>query len=420
MGYRVKVFLDKVICTQKESITTADLFRLVTTAVTDSDVAVDIHPVQRLRSGEQFTYAKVIFDGYADAPTLGLVLLGFDMDLNRGWNDNEAKTREITGATENKIKERGFIKDVVSGDAWGFIKTWTVEMIDMIVSMDDNDRVLDWSELIPLTGGYGAPISIRLVARTKDPSDAGADYSVFLTVTYEQTLGISDAPTSKVWEECRTPKTPSAAGSWVGRWGSTGGSPNDLSTSILVSKNKLYVNMLDVTVTELNAKTNEQVVTTSEAVPISRVFVELGFRGSQRKLESADPQTVFSQSKVADVASLGGGGIADLSIERDSSSGGASSPYFTRFTVEQSISSDATSIYKLSGLEFSVDKLALHEQIGPDFLWLGNQAVLEIYRIIENGAFTRFGLIYLRPVTNVLYRDGTTFPVAKTLEHMVV
>jgi hypothetical protein len=424
MGYAVKVFLDKVVCRQKESVTTADLFRLVTTVATDSNADVEIQPIQRLRSGEQFTYAQVIFDGYAEAPTLGLVVLGFDVDRNRGWTDNEDTIREITGATENKIKERGFIKDVASGDAWGFIKTWTVEMIDTIISRDDDDRVLDWSELIPLTGGYGAPISIRLHAKTKDPSDVGADYSVFLTVTYEQMLqGISDARTTKVWEECKTPKTPSTPENWVGRWGSTGGSPSNLSTSILISKNKLYVNMLDVTVTELNAKTNEQVVTTSEAVPISRVFMELGFKGSQRTLESAEPQTVFSQTKVADVASLGlggGGGLPDFTIERDSRNGAGSSPYFTRFTVESSISSDATSIYNISGPEFGVEKLALHEQIGPDFLWLGNQAVLEIYRIIENGVFTRFGLIYLRPVTNVLYRDGRTFPVAKTLEHMVL
>ncbi len=422
MGYTVNVFLDKVVCRQKESITTADLFQLVTTAVTDSDVKVKIHGTQRLRSGEQFTYAQTIFDGYAASPTLGLVLLGFDLDLNRGWTDNEGEVRKITGATENKIKERGFIKDVVSGDAWAFIKTWTVEMIDMIVSMDSNDRVLDWSQLIPLTGGYGAPISFRLEARTNNPSAVGADYSVFLKVTYEQILtGISNAPrTSGVWVECKTPKTESTPENWVGRWGSTGGSPNNLSTSILISKNKLYVNMLDVTVTELNSKTNEQVVTTSEAVPISRVFVELGFRGSaQRKLESADPQTVFSQTKVADVASLGGG-IADLTTDRDKSSAADSSPYFTRFTVEASISSDATSIFNVSGPDFGPEKLALHEQIGPDFLWLSNQAVLEIYRIIENGVFMRFGLIYLRPVINVLYREGQTFQVAKALEQMVL
>jgi hypothetical protein len=421
MGYTVKVVLDKVVCRQKESITTADLFQLVSTVVTDSDVKVEIQPIQRLRSGEQFSYAETIFDGYADSPTLGIVLLGFDIDMNRGWTDNEAEIRKITGATENKIKERGFIKDVVSGDAWGFIKTWTVEMIDMIVSMDTNDRVLDWSQLIPLTGAYGSPISFKLEARTTDPDDVGADYSVFLTVTYQQKLqGISDARTSKVWVDCRKPNTESAPENWVGRWASTGGSPSNLSTSIVISKNKLYVNMLDVTVTELDSKTNQQVVSTSEGVPISRVFVELGFRGStQRRLESTAPESVFSQSKVADVASLGGG-LTDLTMDRDRPMG-SSSPYLTRFTVEASISSDATSIYNISGLEFEPDQLALHEQIGSDFIYLSNQAVLEIYRIRENGVFTRFGLIYLRPVTNLLYiRDGGTFQVAKTLEDMVI
>jgi len=420
MAYWVKVRLDKVVCRQKESITTADLFQLVTTVVTDSDVKVQIHETQRMRSGEQFTYAKIIFDGFAEQPTLGLVALGFDLDLNRGWTDNEAKIREITGATEAKIKEKGFIKDLASGDYWTFIATWTVEMIDQIVSWDSNDRVIDSSELLPLNGGYGAPISFRVEAKTKDPNAVGADYSVFFTVTYEQTLSLSDGRTSKAWEECKTPKTQSAPQNWVGRWASTGGSPANLSTSIVISKNKLYLNMLDVTVTDLNSKTNEQVVTFSEAVPISRVFMELGFKGSERKLESDEPESVFAQSMTANVVALSGGGIADLTMDRDRRASGDKTPYFTRFTAESSISSDATSIFHLSGPEFSVEKLALREQIGPDFLWLQNRAVLEIYRIIENGVFSRFGLIYLRPVNNVLYRDGSTFPVAKMLEHVVV
>jgi hypothetical protein len=423
MTYKVKVWVDKVVCRKKESVTTADLFQLVTVATTDIANTVEvIQPIQRLRSGEQFTYAATVFEGEADTPILGLIVLGFDIDANKGWTGNEAKVREITDVSEDKIKERGFIKDVATGDAWAVFKTWVVEMIDITVSMDYNDRVIEWGEPIPLNGGYGAPVTLRLEAKTKDPDDAGADYSVFLTVTYEQILqGISDAPRmSKVWEECKTPKTQSSPQNWVGRWASTDGSPSNVSTSIVISKNKLYVNMLDVTVTELNTKTNQQVVTFSEAVPISRVFMELGFKGSQRKLESDERETVFSQSMTANVAALGGGGIADLTMERDKRTRGEESPYFTRFTAESSISSDAASIFHLSGPESGVEKLALREQIGPDFLWLQNRAVLEIYRIIENGVFSRFGLIYLKPVNNVLYRDGSNFQVAKTLEHMVV
>jgi hypothetical protein len=396
------------------------LFQLVTTVVTDSATEVDIHELKRLRRDESATYAKVLFKGYAESPTLGLVLLGFDIDRNSLWADNEAEIRKITGATEDKIREGGFIKDVAEGDAWAFIRTWTVEMIDMIISMDRNDRVLDWSALIPLSGApYSSSIKLPLEAKTKNPDEVGADYSVHLMITYSQVPpGFSDARASKVWVPCKTPDTESRRDNWVGRWHSTGGSPESLSVSILITKNKLYTNMLDVSVTELNSKNNDQTVSTSDAVPISRVFVELGFRGStSRKVESEEPVTIFSQVTEASFASIGG---IEVTTERDAPQGPTGSPYFTRFSVETSIASDAVSKFRLSGPDFGLEKIALHEQIGPDFLWLSNQAVLEIYRIIEDGVHTRFGLIYLRPVTNILYREGRTFQLAKTLEHAVL
>ena len=89
-----------------------------------------------------------------------------------------------------------------------------------------------------------------------------------------------------------------------------------------------------------------------------------------------------------------------------------------------STSTNAKGLRQLVLKVTGVEKLALREQVGPDFLWLvnptepWNQAVVEIYRIHEGGVFTRHGLIYRRPITNVLYRDGTA--VVQALEHLIV
>jgi hypothetical protein len=414
MSYMVKVFLDKVVCREAESSTTSDKFLLVTTVATDSQRYTVPHEIKRLNSGDTATYAKEIFNGPAEQPALGLVLLGFDIDQS-WWRDNEAEIRRITGAKENQ----GFL-DLAQQNPIGFLRTWTVEAIDIIDNMDFNDRVLDWSELIPISDApYGAPISFPLQARTANPDDAGADYSVHLVITIERVLsGISDAPRSaKSWVECKVPNTQSRPDDWIGRWASTDGDSNSVAVSVSISANKLFTSMLDVSVTEVDPKTKQQTVIMSERVPISRVFAEVGFRGiNQRALESEKPPAVFRQTMEGYSDDRSG---LHLTTERDVPVA-AQPDSVTRFSMETHVSSKAISKYKLSGPDFGPEKLAVREQIGPDFLWLKNQALLEIYRIIENGRFSRFGFIYLRPVTNPLYREGRTFQVARTLEHLIV
>src|SRR5829696_8280018 len=101
MTYFVEVLLDRVVCREPESNTGPDLFSLVTSIATkkhftkdDADAWVKVHELKRIRRGDSENYSKVIFKGFATEPTLYLVLLGFDIDRNSIWADNEDEIRK--------------------------------------------------------------------------------------------------------------------------------------------------------------------------------------------------------------------------------------------------------------------------------------------------------------------------------------
>src|SRR5947208_3534475 len=87
-GYSFQVGIDLVTCNDTESIHSSDKFALAGAVITDSTRTGFVMPTIRINSGEQREYdrdIRLVFNGIANVPTLGIVLQAWDLDQNDNW-----------------------------------------------------------------------------------------------------------------------------------------------------------------------------------------------------------------------------------------------------------------------------------------------------------------------------------------------
>jgi hypothetical protein len=112
-------------------------------------------------------------------------------------------------------------------------------------------------------------------------------------------------------------------------------------------------------------------------------------------------------------------GVGPLVVDSPRSGQPGGRPFVTNWTVEGLQEKKAWTSELLAGP--SVSPYLIRQQVGPDLVRLNNQVVIEIYRILH-GDTTDVGdrgLRFIRPVSNVLYRD-TGFQVQAYLRFKVV
>jgi hypothetical protein len=405
MSYWVSVQLEKVVCREPESLTTDDLFALYGVIFTDTGSKAFHEPIQSLGRGEHFSYGRVVYDGFTEAPTIAILVRAWDKDNNSLWINNKDDVKKVIDDVEQEIKHIPVV-----GDIAGFIADAAHYMdraISTFVAHDLDDLLVSREVLVPLSaaGVPGQPhtqtIEIRF-SRSDPTGYSDWDYSLFYIVSSYQTIPSLGRKIPAVWEACREPSTASEPANWIGRWGSS----TTPSVLVEISRSGKHGHLMNVSVKEYDRSTNTEVVVETKAVPISRIFVEVGYLESgPRTLESAGafvPTTVeLWDSRNRINPSLPGAdpffkGVPDAVPPNAA---------VTRFNIEKLVGTRTVVKEPLFGAAIEATNVLTREQIGADFLWLNNQALLEIYRILGEGQHTgEFALMYLRPV-HPLYRD---------------
>ncbi|MXQ13105.1 hypothetical protein [Microvirga makkahensis] len=410
MAYWVEVQLDKVICRDPESVTTGDLFFSLVQVVTDSDTRIILTPLRRLRSNESATYFESVYKGFVNEPAIGLVIRAWDKDVNRDWWENSIAVRQAIDSAENALKNTPAFGTVV-GAVLNFAADFALGVVDQIVMRDSDDELVNYTEILPLAGaGYGSANKHtqqhEIKFRRSDPTGySDWDYSLFLTISHYQTEPSFGTTTPPTWENFSEPSKPSRPQNWIGTWSSPEAGP---VVSAVIKKGSRS-HLLDVSITEnVNGR---DVVTTTNDVPISRVFLEAG----HRTLESdgspyfdewlGDRGFNLSHARAATRADAPMNRFNDLALLTSRSLARESEPV-TRFSLERSHGTRVVARETLYGAAFEPSRVVFKQQIGTDCIVLNNRAVLEAYRLLHDGQDVGdVALRYLRPVTNILFRE---------------
>jgi hypothetical protein len=382
VGYFLDVYLDRVVCRNPESLTTGDFFALYGEVITDSDVAPPfVEPIRVLRSNETFAYHRKVFSGYAKAPTVGLLIRAWDKDLNSAWVKNEEDIKDITNEIADAIKAAP-VFGTIGEEILDFAVNYSLTVTDILVAQDTDDLLVDRRDWIPLDNpGFNQRVlEHELRFSRSDPTGfSDWDYSLFLTIVYYEASPQFGTTIPPVWADFNAKTRPSLIDNWIGNWSSAEASPGVHAK--ITAGTRRYT--LDVIITE-RGHAGFEMTSSTTGIPISRVFVEAG----HRELEVAGNPFQIDYSTV-------GSNLASNSV----------SP-LSRFLIESEHGGGAitrTSIYSEVATPTSV---ILKQQIGTDVLILNDQVILEAYRILRDGTdFGEVGLRYLRPVTNVLYRE---------------
>lgn len=392
MGYAVQVSVDKVICRDPETVTTADNFVFATAIATDRDKSAYVSPLRRLRSDEYATYHEVVFSGYSEAPRIVIALRAWDKDSNTWWYTNKADLEKAAGVAAGFV---GMLVDEDAGEAVGaFLAKFSFAAIDAAVASDDDDELCNIAHVFSLED---APIQSQGVQTTQyefvfsraDPTGySDWDYSLFVTLKYYQTAPLfAPPPLPEVWAPC----TASALGDWEGNWWRSEGAADIKACSI--ERTPSRIGALNVTITE-----GATTITTT-GVPISKVFVLAG----HRELDSPTPLNPAVVPLAHDVR------VPEI-IRPWRQANTAFLPYIRpadpSLVIEHGGVGRGRLRETIAGPAFGWGGVLLKQQVGPDMLMLSNQAILEMYNLVEGGRITGRALRYMRPVPNVLYREA--------------
>ena len=404
MSFYADVYVTGVHCRNPESISGPDLFALSGAVVTDSDAQGFVMPVQRLRRDERATFGayRHVFSGFSDDGQLGFSLRGQDLDNNREWVEN----RDDIVAVGEKIAD-GAKQLPVFGDVAGTILKVLVkvipEVVDQFVEWDEHDELLNHKQVVMLPGAApltrtSLPLEVRF-RRTDSTEYSDWDYSLYFNV-------VSQFIPEGFGERGETTPEPfqgSEVSDWTGAWHSA-------HVECFVEESAGRSGMLDVHVTETS--NGERTATTTEGVAIARVYLE----SATPTLDEGEP-TVSGRARRVDEDE----GFARIVVER------ASGRSATLETIFGSLSGASPTVEGVGGRasgggrnssttvegraaepsrrEEIVSAPPSRQQSGADFLELKNNAMLEIYRVVERGRPTgEIRLRYARPVTSVLAR----------------
>jgi hypothetical protein len=407
MAYSTRIQLNRVICRDRETLTTNDMFAMAGAVIIDGKVSTFTTTPMAIneRMGWQSFHPNesVIYDGFSESRQIGLVLRGYDIDNNTWWKKNRKKLKE---ASDTVAEFAGYVP-VVGEYAAKILKAWP-KVVDAAVALDKNDVLLSLSTVVNLPDVSPMlfrksfhPVDIRF-ARNDWTGYSDWDYSLQIGITYENL----DVPSfGRVAKETVVPFRSSTSKDWLGDWTSDRVSCN-------IRRSGYGSGLFDVEVTERGHGAGVPRLTV--AVPISKVFLE------QMAVETV-------QVNAATAANANDKAVT-------------SNTMFTRTIVERSISK------RVALIEGSVDvvlppnlldaaagaravdpALALgrtarstrskrrpvdqvsrelvvpaRERSGADLLELDGDAVLEMYEIRHDGKRTPGReLRYIRPVTGI-------------------
>ena len=392
MAYQVDVTLQKVVCRDPESVTTGDRFVLSGAIFTDERAKAFVTPIRVLRTNESFTYNEPVFSGIAETPTVGIAFTAWDKDLNTAWVTNEPEIREKLAEIEKAIEDADIPGLEEAYSTLTYVADKVMQAIDVLVDHDVDDLLVDCKQWLQLED-VGPLVKHQrvheILFKRSDPSGySDWDYSLFFIISHYQ-ITPPFPTTHPGWAEFRESSKPSRVSDWLGSWRS----------SLTEKKPRVRVDITaGVTAELMNVHTVEQLPLGGElslhreGVPISRVFIDTGHR------ELVTVGTPFSGESVSQPLNLGFAQVAtEVSV--------------VNMWGADHVSKTAIPV-GIGGSQLGADyvptpviNVLARQQVGTDLIWLGD-IVIEAYRLVFTpGAPEGVILQYMRPVTNVLYRE---------------
>lgn len=363
MAHHVEVSLDRLVCTDTESVHSSDNFFLVGAVTVDGTRQGFAMPGIRINDYETRRFPddlRRVFDGISNSPEITVELAAWDVDQNAAWVDH----RETIAAIAKGIT---LGLTAVGGKAVGALIEVAKAVVDQLVAWDKNDPLLAYTKVLSLPFLPGKTHDEWLdvpFAREENPDYAGFDYtlSYYVGSTTRVELPEHEAPRVRY-----VPAKGSASVDWINDW-----TAKDLEVSITRAP-------------EADARPGGPWLAVRVEEVVGGRVVPTRVSAVTWTKELLGTRSLFQpgEGKGRDVANAGAHRASGLL--RGSGPG----------TLGQRK-------LRLPGVRSRARELSF-EQVGGDHLALPNGAVLELYRMVTPGSdATTPALRYVRPADSAL------------------
>jgi hypothetical protein len=367
-GYSFQVGIDLVTCNDTESIHSSDKFALAGAVITDSTRTGFVMPTIRINSGEQREYdrdIRLVFNGIANVPTLGIVLQAWDLDQNDNWVENKEDIVKVSGAIAEGLAAIPTPFTEGAAAVLGAATKVIPPIIDQFVTWDKPDQLMDFQQTFDLSDLTPYVPSMRDFSAHASHDDgvgySSWDYSVDFSIHGEWDP-VYFHPSGPLPPETDEPLQGTNSRSWLGEWAGD-------DVFVTVTQDGFG---FDVSVTE------KGVNHVTKGVFLST----LNFRTLVQKA-SLSPTGGSSSSEPSPMSRL----ATDVVRVQKTSS---------RSMLTEGLSDySATSRPSLSG----GSKVISVHQFSGDYLMLDNSASLEAFQVLRGGKPVAMALRYLRPTS---------------------
>jgi|SRR5882672_7531882 len=372
-NYSFQVGIDTVTCNDTESLHSSDKFALAGAVITDSSRTGFVMPMIRINSGNQFTYdrdIRLVFDGLADSPSVGIVLQAWDLDQNDGWVDNKDDIVKVSQLISEGLAA---IPTPFTEGAAAVLATATEiipPIVDQFVKWDNPDQLMnmqqtfDFSDLAPYS-----PSMRDFSAHASHDDGIGYsswDYSVAFSIRGEWDP-VLFRPSGPLPAETDEPLQGTSLRSWLGDWAAD-------DVFVTITQHGLG---FDVSLTEKGVNH-----VTKQALLSSLNF---------RTLVQKDSLSVTGNQSSAEGSRLSRLSTDLVRVRRTDS----------KSMITESLS-DYTATQLTAGGFSNASKVITLQQFSGDYLMLDNGGSLEAYQVLRGGNPVAMALRYRRPTTRYL------------------
>ena len=147
--HAITVDLINVICRDTESIHSSDKFALAGSIFTGQENQGVYFPTMRINDHEERNLGRS-YHFISDLPSVGISLMGWDLDENDSWKENEADIKKGVGAIALAVAAVPGWGTTASAVISGVSKA-VIDTIDQFNEWDKNDKLLDYNEVVTLT-----------------------------------------------------------------------------------------------------------------------------------------------------------------------------------------------------------------------------------------------------------------------------
>ncbi|MGC2240353.1 MAG: hypothetical protein WA726_05905 [Acidimicrobiia bacterium] len=386
----LKVTTGKVICHDRESDSPYDAFALTGIVIVDNQPHT--FALDTAAANEKIAIVLPtdgpLFEGGSQSTSIGLVLRAYDIDDNDKWRDN----REEIIRRNNQVAD--IIAEIpVGGDTIASVVRAWPKVVDAFVDLDKDDLLLDVGttiELPPPSDLITAPpmsYTFRARGRGNIPLISSWDYEVSIRFEY-----VSADPvlfpegTPKVTYE---PTRQELRSQWIGDWEASVKTVEPTAPPVRVNvRPSTHGTGLDVTVTERHGREKvSQFV--DVAVPHGAIAPEFKPGQVQQAVNIGEaevpllPDLALPPEALQRHARLGRGGVHEAQAE---------GPAAVLAAAEKEKSLADKVIHEMGDIQAA-------NPFGTDVLLLGDEAVLEMYRVVVDGRATGDNALrYRRPI----------------------